>query len=537
MTTLYLCEKPSQARALAKVLDAKRTEAGSYERDGVIVTHSYGSMFSLATPDFYLNESAWRLDSLPVVPERWSLILSPSARDQFFRIGELLKRAENAVIATDPDDAGEVIGRHILIASHFKGPIKRLWASALDKNSLTNALKNLRPLSETDSYYRAGMIRMKLDWLFGMNLTRLYSLLRGSTSKLGRVKTRILGELVNREQEIESFLPELENQHYLISNGVAFSPVNTVETPANAGSISSAKCVSVTNDTVELQPPSPFTLSALLSQVSSENGISIDAAYAAAQSLYEAQVISYPRTSSTQMPDGNAVGFANHHAIIPVGDVDIGSLGEAEIAVFRAVTRNYNMNLLGPATLDRQIVVLEAGDMKFNYIALEVKNEDDAGWLMLTSKEFDSYRPDGKISNYFEVGRTYPVNFVTKTKPTPSPSRFSEASLLEMMARKNIGTEATRVSEIGTLFRDGVATIENGEIKPSANGLALMRDLPGVVSGSEMSEMVHTAIAFARLSGSEAPLLNGAEKWLGAVIEEAKAQYQTSSSRSQSIFA
>lgn len=534
MTTLYLCEKPSQARALAKAIGAHRAESGAFEGDGVIVTHCYGSMLSLATPDHYLNDSAWLVEALPVVPDKWDLVVIPAVRDQFAKIGHLLGRADQAVIATDPDDAGEVIGRHVLMAHGFNKPVKRLWASALDSNSLLTAVKNLLDLSETESYYRAGLVRMKMDWLFGMNLTRLFSIARGTTSKIGRVKTRLLGELIKREQEISGYVPSSTYQVSLQSNGVQFdSTLRGFATMPNLGY--TAKCLSVMEDTVELAPPAPFTLSGLLSQVAAVDGISLAAAYAATQSLYECGLISYPRTSSTQLPDTNSAGFANHHAIIPVTtNANISSLGEVELAVYRAISKNYDMNLMGPSVLSRSIVLLEVDGMTFNHVSLAIKHESDPGWLLMTSDEYARYRRPGLPAGVFVAGRSYPIRTDVKVCTSSPPPRYTEASLLDMIVRQNIGTEATRVSEIGSLISDGVASLVDGAFLPTGLGRNLINDLPSAVKGPDMSVMVQMAMASARLSGLDKPHLAAAERWLQDMVSLVRSQCQKSSSRSLS---
>ena len=168
--TLYLCEKPSQARVLANLLGASQQETGAFVGDEVVVTYCYGHMHSLAMPDEYIGDIPWKLCDLPILPTDWIWKVKSQHQEQFDNIGKWLAEAKCAVIATDPDEEGEVIGRQVLKAHQFDGLVKRLWVSSLDQNSLKNAVHNLLPLSATDSHFRAGLIRHELDWLFGMNL-------------------------------------------------------------------------------------------------------------------------------------------------------------------------------------------------------------------------------------------------------------------------------------------------------------------------------------------------------------------------------
>lgn len=530
MTTFFLCEKPSQARALAKALAVPSVEDGVFEGGGILISHTYGSMLGLAMPDHYLNDSKWRLPDLPVMPEKWDMTVLPKMREQFVKIGGLLARSDRAVIATDPDDAGEVIGRVILYAHGFKGEVKRLWASALDPESLLYAAKHLRPLAETDSFYRAGLAKMQMDWLFGMNLSRLFSIVRKSTSKIGRVKTQLLAELVNREMEIATYRPTMRPEISGVSNGVVFEPTTPGSMTSLDGIAPVANCVSVHSDVVELAPPLPFTLSALLTQLAI-NGVGLDAGYAAVQGLYEAGMISYPRTGSTVLPSSNATGFANHHAIMPVGyGMTSGmSLSAAQMAAYQAISANYNMNVAGPATLKRTVILMEVGGVTFSHTSMSLSSQDDAGWLMLSADEYERYRYSDERVKGFLPKRAYPLKLSMKRIASTQPDRHSEASLMKFMIERNVGTEATRVAEIGTLVKDGVAIIEEGEFRLTAQGKSLYRDLPKGVLGRDMSDMTRYAVEDARFKGIYYPHLENAKQWLSEIIAETT-QGQKSSS-------
>jgi DNA topoisomerase-3 len=119
----------------------------------------------------------WSLDTLPILPAQWKLELKSSAAKQFKAIRTLLQRASLVIIATDADREGETIGREVLDACHWRGPVQRLWLSALDPASIRKALSQLLPGEKTAPLYAAGVARSRADWLVGMNLTRAYTLL------------------------------------------------------------------------------------------------------------------------------------------------------------------------------------------------------------------------------------------------------------------------------------------------------------------------------------------------------------------------
>ena len=135
--TLYLCEKPSQARALARQLGASNNEDGVFTGGGAVVLNAYGHLLNLAMPDEYSDHDRgpWSLRNLPIVPRKWEWKVKAEHIEHYNKIAAWVDRVKTVVIATDPDEEGEVIGRQILYELGFKGNILRLWASALNSNS------------------------------------------------------------------------------------------------------------------------------------------------------------------------------------------------------------------------------------------------------------------------------------------------------------------------------------------------------------------------------------------------------------------
>ncbi|WP_249821269.1 toprim domain-containing protein, partial [Escherichia coli] len=111
-----LCEKPSQARDIARVLGLSGRGEGCIEGDTVTVTWAVGHLLELAAPEAYGEQFGvpWRMESLPVLPENWQMTVKPQTKSQFTVICRLLKRASEVVIATDADREGEVIARELL---------------------------------------------------------------------------------------------------------------------------------------------------------------------------------------------------------------------------------------------------------------------------------------------------------------------------------------------------------------------------------------------------------------------------------------
>lgn len=528
--TLYLCEKPSQARMLAKRLGADNEEDGVFTGCGIVVLNAYGHLLELSKPEEYGDHyrGPWRLDNLPILPETWKWKVNDEHLQHYHKIGRWLARVSTVVIATDPDEEGEVIGRQILYDLGFKGTILRLWASALDPKSLKRALENLLPLSATDTAYRAGCVRRQLDWLFGINLSRAFTLRSKTTTRIGRVQTRLLTELVNREKEIRRF-----TRAYFYTAKAAFQDV-VLEWQAAAphddapllsdGNVTGI-CIAASESQEILNPPLPLTLSALLADAA-DMGIDLTRGYAAVQKLYEAGAISYPRTGSTAMPKAGAHGFAAHHAIINTRNECPGWLSEDAQEIFNMVRLNCVLQSIGEAKLSVRKLVFDIGGEIFTATDhwVDPLKPHDAGWLICDPGRHIPLEKNRKTA-MFKPGDQVNATLRVERKQTVPPERYTEAELLRHMARTGIGTEATRVYAIKTLVDDQVAkrtrvkTKRSLELSPTESGASLIDRLPTSVTGTAMQDMLRNALKNARngqvnLSGH----LLGACKWLTLTI-------------------
>lgn len=214
---LYVCEKPSQARDIAKVLGAGGREDGYLQGGGVTVTWCFGHLLEQAEPEAYgAQYKRWSLEALPILPAEWKLDVKKSGAKQFRVIERLLKQARHVVIATDADREGEMIAREVMDLCHYRGQVSRLWLSALDDASIRKALGQLKLGHETEKLYQAGLARSRADWLVGMNLSRAYTLVaqysgqlgdRGGALSVGRVQTPTLRLVADRDEQIRHFMP------------------------------------------------------------------------------------------------------------------------------------------------------------------------------------------------------------------------------------------------------------------------------------------------------------------------------------------
>lgn len=529
--TLYLCEKPSQARALAKQLGATKTEDEVYVGGGNVVLNAYGHLLNLAMPEDYGHSGPWSLNTLPILPQKWEWKVKAEHQQQYNMIAVWLERVKTVVIATDPDEEGEVIGRQILYELGFKGNVRRLWVSALDPTSLKQALGNLLPLSATDSAYRAGCVRRQLDWLYGINLSRALSVSSGQSTSAGRVTTKLLSELVKREMEIQRFTPipyytatarfgdaVLEWQPAEGHDDIPLLPAN--------GEITGI-CIAASEYQEILDPPLPLTLSALLANAA-DRGIDLTNGYRAAQRLYEAGAISYPRTSSTTMPGAGKQGFATHHAIVNTWHTCPEWLPEECQIIFNIVHHNCVLQQLGEATIHVRKLVFDMGGEIFTATDrwLAPNKPRAAGWLLCDATQV-------ALENNIKTAKFTPGDQVRASlsvvcKKTVPPQRFTEAELLRHMAETGIGTEATRVDAINSLVKNQVAERMHVkldcslELRPTEKGMNLIERLPSSVTGTTMETQLRNALDYVRSGQADLGHVRNAARWLAITIDGMK---------------
>lgn len=445
---LYLCEKPSQAKDIARVLGISKRGQGFISGGNITVTWAVGHLLEQASPDAYGEQfgKPWRADVLPVLPENWKMVVKPQIRDQFTVISKLLKQASEVIIATDADREGEVIARELLEYCGYRGAVRRLWLSALDEASVQEALANILPGEKTAKLYDAGLGRSRADWLIGMNLTRLYTLIAqdcGVTEVLsvGRVQTPTLAIVVNRDNDIANFVPVpwWQVQALLEKDGFRFR-ATWLAAPQycddekrcvnqQAARVVGQLCQQQKNATVlevnqkrdKTAAPLCFDLGTLQQVCSRKFGMGANEVLAIAQSLYEThKATTYPRTDcgylptsmQREIPDVLAAvaksdpsvasmlvqldrGFVSrvwndkkitaHHAIIPTRQAfDISRLSADEMKVYQLIRQHYFAQFLPLQESDVAEASFNIGGQLFR---ARGKVNVVTGWKLLFQKE------------------------------------------------------------------------------------------------------------------------------------------------------
>ncbi len=326
---LFLCEKPSQAKDIAAVLGASPRGDGCWLGPNVTVTWCIGHLLETAPPDTYdARYKRWVLEDLPIIPHTWKMLVKPRTASQFKAVKRLLGEASELVIATDADREGEMIARELVEHCRYRGPIQRLWLSALDEASIRKALNTLKPGAETFSLYHSALGRSRADWLIGMNMSRLFTLLGRQSGyqgvlPVGRVQTPTLRLVVDRDRSIADFIPvafwaidvQLRHDsqpfiaHWRANPDVCDDQdrcLNQAVAQQAAGAIRAARTATLTRlrtERVREVAPLPFDLGTLQEICSKKLGLGAQETLDIAQGLYEThKLITYPRSDCGFLP-------------------------------------------------------------------------------------------------------------------------------------------------------------------------------------------------------------------------------------------
>lgn len=491
-----LAEKPSVARDIAHTLGASRRGEGYLHGAGYIVTWAVGHLVALAQPHEIRPEwRHWRRDLLPLIPEKWPLVVYEQTRDQFEIVRKILNspRVARIVCATDAGREGELIFRYIYEAAGCRKPFDRLWISSLTPEAIRQGFSRLRRGEDYDALADAARGRSRADWLVGMNLSRAYTLAYGDELSVGRVQTPTLAMLVERELAIRAFVPEdyievsatFSPRAEASYDGVWFVEENgarQTHLPADgerAAEIAArartgeARIESLDAETQRLGPPLLYDLTELQRHANRLYGFSAQKTLELAQALYEKhKLLSYPRTDSRHLSSDVAASLpavvravsapyrealapgtgerplgrrfiddakvTDHHAIIPTASSpERASLSPDERKIYDLVCRRllsawHSDHVWSVTTV---ITAIKNGDVTDRYHASGTAVEQE-GWKALDIRKAPrpGEEPEAALPAGLAVGQPQTVTDVrTAKKRTRPPKRFTEATLLTAM--------------------------------------------------------------------------------------------------------
>lgn len=487
-----IAEKPSVARDIAAVLGATRRigkgSIGYMEGNGYQVTWTFGHLCTLKEPhDYHPEWKAWRLETLPMLPERFGIkaIEIDNYKEQLAVIQELVSKASGIINCGDAGQEGELIQRWVLQKCGNQAPVQRLWISSLTTEAIKEGFQKLRPESDFQSLYEAGLARAIGDWTLGLNATRLYTTRfagRGQVLSIGRVQTPTLALIVQRDYEIQHFVPETYYElatRYRATRFLA-EKANKVKDKAEAEALMARvaqhplQITSVTKKEGKDLPPKLFDLTSLQVACNKKFGMSAEETLQTIQRLYEKKLTTYPRVDTTYLSDDiyqrcprilqgliayreltapllaekklrkSKKTFDNskvtdHHAIIPTGE-PVHGLEEREMKVFDLIARHFIACFYTDCTFSTTTVQAQAGGIPFRTSGKEILS---AGWRVVFDKAKDTAEQEAnKEEESAEEEQTLP-SFVAgeegehqpevKARQTQAPKPYTEATLLRAM--------------------------------------------------------------------------------------------------------
>ena len=525
---LIIAEKPSVANTIAQVLNVTERRDGYLEGNGFIISWCYGHLAGLADADHYNSQFAkWRKDDLPIFPQSFQFKVSPSKQKQFDTIKKLMRRKDvTAVInACDAGREGELIFRTVYHLAGCNKPMKRLWISSMEDTAIREGFDNLRPGSDFDGLHQSALCRAKADWLVGINATRFFSLIYGTTLNIGRVMSPTLSILVQRESEISAFEPET---FYTVELKFAdFNASSEKYLEKEAADALASACngaeVSVTKiDQKTKEEPSPplYDLTTLQRDANRILGYTAQQTLDYIQSLYEKKLCTYPRTDSRYLTNEMEAsvkplvlcasgvldidlpkrvlsshvcyseGVTDHHAIIPTmiaGETDLASLPKGELDILKLISRQVLISTSPDYRYKEAVVELICADTVFKS---NLKQILDLGWKQYTEQDIKQHWFSGLEKN--QIIR--PTDVKVKEGKTQPPHHFTEDLLLSSMEnaggkempiyaeRKGLGTPATRAGILEKLIATGMVERKKAKkqthLVPTALGQALIAVLP-----------------------------------------------------------
>ncbi|MBL4680230.1 MAG: DNA topoisomerase III, partial [Pseudomonadales bacterium] len=340
---LYIAEKPSMGRAIADVLPKphRKMDGCILTGNGDYVSWCIGHLLEQAEPKAYNpNFKQWREEHLPIIPTDWKLQPKSNTKKQLAVLKKLISDSDEIIHAGDPDREGQLLVDQVIAyltkkQSSVRQSVKRCLINDLNPKAVTRALANLKDNKEFAPLSSSALARSRADWLYGINMTRAYTLQGRKVGfdgllSVGRVQTPLLGLVVRRDEEIEKFTvkpyyevaasiqhseneatnkfiaiwqpseacePYMDSEGHILLKSLAENVVKRIESKV-------AKVKKVSEKNKKLSPPLPYNLSALQIDAATKFSLSAQEVLDLCQMLYERhKIITYPRSDNRYLPN------------------------------------------------------------------------------------------------------------------------------------------------------------------------------------------------------------------------------------------
>ena len=539
---LVIAEKTSVGKEIGRVLKCNSKNTAYVEGNSWLVTWAFGHLVTLGDPEIYNNKyKSWNLEDLPILPQKLKTTVIAKTGKQYKLIKSLIDRNDvsGIVIATDAGREGELVARWIIEKTGSKKNIKRLWISSITDKAISEGFKNLKPGQEYENLFYAATARAEADWLVGINGSRALTTKHNAQLSLGRVQTPTLSLIMEREEEIQRFVPKEFYGLKVIIKDVEFNfrfkngNTNTfnkkeIEELKNYIAGKKVKVNSVVKKNKKDYPDKLYDLTTLQRDAYNRFGYSPKKTLSIMQDLYEThKALTYPRTDSRYLSEDivgtikdrlsairinsyrkNAFKIMNgkiktskhfvdsskvsdHHAIIPTEEAIMeNSLSFDERNIYDMVVQRFLEVLMEPLEYEETKVIVSIDENMFDS---SFKNTISLGFKELWGKEKETLKiPDFKLNQSYEV-----ENINESRGKTSPPGYFNEATLLEAMENPSkylsenqgsfkkilketggLGTVATRADIIEKLYQSKLMEKTAKGIKVTSKGKQLLSLAP-----------------------------------------------------------
>ena len=532
-----IAEKPSVAKDIANILGANNKKDGYMEGNGYQVTWTFGHLCTLKEPDDYTSSwKRWSLSSLPMIPARFGikLIDDSGIKKQFSIIEGLMQKADQIINCGDAGQEGELIQRWVMQKAGAKCPVKRLWISSMTDEAIREGFNDLRQQEQYNPLYLAGLSRAVGDWILGMNATRLYTLKYGGNGQVlsvGRVQTPTLALIVNRQREIDNFVPE---PYWILSTIYRDSLFNATKGKFDKKEEGEQFLSQVADDPFTVtsvkkvkgkeMPPHLYDLTSLQVDCNKKFGMSAEMTLNTIQALYEHKLTTYPRVDTQYLSDDiypkcpqilkGLAGYeyltqplngaklpknkkffdtskvTDHHAIIPTG-VPARSLTDIERNVYNLITLRFISIFYPDCIFSTTTVMGKVNDVEFKATGKEILVQ---GWRDVyqnnVSDDDKEDKTEEKTLPAFVEGESGPHKPTLTEKTTTPPKYYTEATLLRAMEtagkfvdneelraalkENGIGRPSSRAGIIETLFKRNYIRRQRKNLLATETGIELI---------------------------------------------------------------
>ncbi|KIU19768.1 type IA DNA topoisomerase [Weissella cibaria] len=627
MKTVILAEKPSQAGAYVDAMTQSERGDGFYTVTDLVlngtatITYGFGHLVALADPSAYGEQYAkWDLAQLPLFPDEYQFVVPDDKKKQFNIVKRFLQETDTIIVTTDSDREGENIAWSIMKQTSIDlkaKTLKRLWINSLEKEAILTGFANLRDGWDYYPAFQEAQTRQISDWLVGMNGSPLYTLLlrekgiRGVYS-IGRVQTPTLYLVYQRDLAIQNFKPTpyRELKATITTNNGEFTAhlePNTrftdsqslnqfmVEHQVMMGQ-QIATITDVQRQAKKTASPRLFSLSWLQSAINKQYHASASDVLKAVQTLYEAKLLTYPRTDTpyiteqefqylsenlsayqTLLPAAiqltpsepksryvNGKKVQEHHAIIvtktvPTAD-KLAGFTQLEQQVYELVFKTTMAMFLPDYEYEETVIITQVGQALFKATGrVPIKS----GWKALfasdngqQASEHDEDDTQGnEVLPVVQTGQTVQADVVADQKMTKPPVPYTEGTLITAMKTagktvtdessqeilketEGIGTEATRANVLETLKNRGYLLVEKNKLRVSTQGATLCQGvaLQPLLTSAEMTASWEKALQeIGTEKRTQANFLSQIQRFVQKLVDEVPGQLATNPVFNQQI--